>query len=238
MRRAVYSLLAIGALAAGAVPSITRSLGPPSLVDRRVAQEEPQIGSTDVDSLLAGVPTVRNVVAAGEHRSLPGIAREVTSATGGPGEGFAARLTISAGSWFDPSDDGPIQRDGRDWNKLAGLHWTTGFATVANHRNSALLAYRPAPSPDSFELAFYQNPPADGFRADALGTVAADSAVEVVARCTAGTWTLHTTLAADTLTVVSEVDRDAWVRWNVNTWFGGNRVAPVRQEVSIRFAAF
>ena len=46
------------------------------------------------------------------------------------------------------------------------------------------------------------------------------------------------TVAADTLSVASEVDREAWVRWNVNTWFGGNRAAPVRQEVTIRFRSF
>lgn len=143
---------------------------------------------------------------------------------------FGLTFSIGADAWFDPSQKGPIGRDGKDWNKLGGYSYFSPFRprTWAKNASAALIGWRPSDQPGRFEISAYTNDAKKGWRVTPVMTVKADEVihVEVIVRRPSVTYKFDGKEA-----VVHPFRPWGWCL-PVGPWFGGNRTAPVAHTIS------
>ena len=131
------------------------------------------------------------------------------------------------GAWFDPSTQGPLGTDGKDWNKLAGVSTFSYFrpSSWAKNKNSALVAWRPDPERERYQLAAYTNDRRGGFEFVPLMTVDALEYFEIRVDIQRRDRTVSYQVA-DRRVFVSMPLRVYSKQLPVGPWFGGNRTSP------------
>ena len=133
-------------------------------------------------------------------------------------EGFTLRLMFDGGSWFDPTPNGPLGRDGKDWNKAGGLTtfhpWK--WWTWKNNASAALVGFRPHNTPGMWEIAGYVNDEHGGHRAELLGIVGSSTETRVV--CKIGSKRADYYLGERTVRLPFDPQPFAYA---VGPWFGG-----------------
>lgn len=168
-----------------------------------------------------------HVVTAGAHGFSPGHEKRLRSA--GRPDTFRLSLKLLAGAWFDPSDDGPIRRDGMDWNKAGGVSylslWRPG--TWRMNAAAAMIGWRPAAGGD-FAWCLYVNRDDASFAFSEAQSLAAGECVSVTvvveADCVTARWRDG---AGVQRSMAIEADILRGRRIAVSPWFGGNREAPM-----------
>ena len=146
--------------------------------------------------------------------------------------GFRVSLSLSASAWFDPSEAGPIQRDGRDWNKAAGVSWFSVWKPKTWRKNhcAAIIAWRPSELKGVFELAAYTNDERGGRQVSHLGTVHADHPAHFIVDAEHGRVSYRRVDAhGRPYTNLIATNHDLKIHpWTlpVGPWFGGNRDSP------------
>lgn len=167
----------------------------------------------------------------GDHDYVPGhgfsLERKVI--------GFDFVLSLPASAWFDPSEEGPLGRDGKDWNKAGGISylslWRPG--TYPKNRHAALVGMRPGTSPQTFEVCAYTNDAEGSWETGPAMTFVTGDTVYVSARIEEGQVTYRLTTPSETQTTVHRLEPLAYAV-PVGPWFGGNRESPVSHEVHTR----
>lgn len=68
-------------------------------------------------------------------------------------------MDVDIDGWFNPGADGPIQIDGKDWNKLCGVTFFNIWRplTWPKNRNSVMVGFRPTKHEGLWELGLYVN---------------------------------------------------------------------------------
>ncbi len=169
-----------------------------------------------------------HLVQAGAHDYAPGHGFSLNK--GVIGFNFAVALPETA--WFDPSVDGPLGRDGRDWNKAGGVSylslWRPG--TYPKNRHAALLGMRPGTTPGRFEVCAYTNDAEGSWVTGAILDVSAGDTVYVSARIKEGQLTYRLTTPTERQTTVHRFEPLPYAV-PVGPWFGGNRESPIRHRV-------
>ena len=143
---------------------------------------------------------------------------------------FAAK-TMTGWARFDSScwyDD--LGVDNQDWNKLAGAY---RWADVVKNKNSFILAWRPDPIRNVFQLCLYEN--IDGANRpheSAIYKVNANQGFSFWFAESNGKYTLFVDG-----TFLGEQDNDKPFKTigKVSAWFGGNRTAPHDMSLQMDF---
>lgn len=163
--------------------------------------------------------------------------------SGGSLELFSIKCEFQEDCWFDPSPEGPIQRDGKDINKLGGLSCGNLFSpkTWPKNRNSILVGFRPAEVKGLIELHGYVNFEDGSHNSIFLGAVDTGENVVVTASLMKQKGRdLEASFHTSTKSYVgvenipfSIVDQGGFFDFTVTVdpWFGGNRKSP--QEMSL-----
>ena len=172
-----------------------------------------------------------HLVEAGDHDYAPGhgfsLNRRVI--------GFDFAFSLPETAWFDPSDDGPLGNDGKDWNKAGGISYLSLWrpATYPKNRSAALVGIRPAPEPGIFEVCAYTNAADGSWETGNMLAFSAGDTVFVSARIVKGkvSYRITTPLASETTEHRLEPLTYAVP---VGPWFGGNRESPIGHRIFTR----
>ena len=179
---------------------------------------------------------------------------------------FECQATLYESGWFDSSDSGPIGRDGKDWNKLAGVSFMTlNPKTWPKNRNSVLIGFRPGGTVENktWEVALYVNDKVGGFKFSdpiKLPIEAPGVSMELVEFLGAGgdnvspcvsrllgvygayvqdEYHFYLTDGEHEVSVFTDdVLTEACMRVKVGPWFGGNRKAPKNIAICAKLDVF
>lgn len=185
-------------------------------------------------SVLAQAPSpctadalTTHAVGAGTHSFSPGHEKRLRSA--GSPDTFQLSLKLPPGAWFDPSDAGPIQRDGMDWNKAGGVSYLSFWrpGTWRMNAAAAMIGWRPALGGD-FAWCLYVNREDASFEFSAPQPLPAGTCVSVTVvvapDCVTARWRdgsgQECSFAIEAAILLGR-------RIAVSPWFGGNREAPM-----------
>ena len=179
--------------------------------------------------LTAQVALTTHRVATGDHDYLPGHATPFSRDVAG----FEFTFCLPATAWFDPTAKGPIQRDGKDWNKAGGISYYSYWrpSSYPKNRRSALVATRPGRKAGTFQVCAYTNDASGGWRTGEALTFAAGDTVRVRATVDDGRVTYRIrTPGAEQTTVHPLATLSRAVA--VGPWFGGNRTSPLARSIA------
>ena len=146
---------------------------------------------------------------------------------------FELSLKLPPDAHFDPTPDGPLQRDGRDFNKAGGLSYFSPWrpGTWRMNAAAAMIAWRPAPGGD-FEWCLYVNHADASFafsEPQPLAAGACLTATVVIGKdCVTATYRTPDGRPAS-LSIPADILLAR--RIPVSPWFGGNREAP--QDITL-----
>lgn len=157
----------------------------------------------------------------GKHGYKPGHGLGFRAKTGG----FTLRFILSSEAWYNTANDGPLETDGRDINKIGGISYVNILNpfTWPKNKDAAAIGWRPASIPDMFEVFAYVNDSKGGHRYHLLGVVEAN--VEYTAYC--GRWDGKKAVrfSIQGVHAVMPVRRRNF-QVNIGPWFGGNKPSP------------
>lgn len=134
-------------------------------------------------------------------------------------KGFFGWAVFDESAWFDWGDD----RDILDWNKLKGL--TSYFSP--NNRHSAMIAWRPSPEMNLFEITGYTNYPGKKAQHSGLKSLKAFAGEEIFFTCTINAFSVYYRIECGERQV--EIEHKFWKRWiyrEVGTSIGGANNSP------------
>lgn len=163
----------------------------------------------------------------GKRHRFDAFARDVRS--------VEVRFRIPREAWFDPTEDGPIQRDGKDWNKVGGISYVKPLKWRTWFKNScaAMIAWRPAETAARFEVCLYVNREDRTWDTSPAVEIAAGVDVEAVV-LVQGVSVVSASLAgAFAWTDVNPYSIRGVSAMEVGTWFGGNRPAPHQHSLYV-----
>jgi len=147
-------------------------------------------------------------------------------------KGFAMLFSIPKTAWFDPTENGPIGRDGKDWNKVGGVSFINPFQpkTWRKNASSAMIAWRPSERTGLFEVCAYTN---DKSRKGTLSPIQTVKAGEVVGvTCNIGRRSVKYYLQG--WEAEHKINRTR-ICVPVGPWFGGNRKSPITHTITTDF---
>ena len=178
---------------------------------------------------MSEINFLKRIVNKGKHDYTPG-----HKGVGFKNEGYTVIFNIPESAWFDPTSNGPIQSDGKDWNKIAGVSFINPFnpSTWPKNVNSALIAWRPAIEYGWFEVCAYTN--------DHKGKWTTSEPILIeggkggAATVDVGRRDVKYTLQGKTFTHKNSLKRSR-LTIAVGPWFGGNRTAPNRHYIFTDF---
>ena len=157
---------------------------------------------------------------------------------------FDIKFLFKENCWFDPTINGPIQRDGKDINKLGGVSFGNLFKPKQwpKNKNSILVGFRPSDVKGFIELHGYINYTDGSFSSVYLGAVAVDTqaSVSVSYRLVDSKLEVDFSLTGDGVTSTEQLSLvwgdNHWGNFaiNVDTWFGGNRKAPQKMNLLVK----
>lgn len=120
--------------------------------------------------------------------------------------------------------------DNQDWNKLAGVY---RWADVVKNKNSFILAWRPDPMRNIFQLCLYEN--IDGANRpheSAIYKVAANAGFSFWLQESSGKYALWVN---GNFLDDQDNDRQFKTIGKISAWFGGNRTAPHDMSLQMDF---
>ena len=172
-----------------------------------------------------------HAILTGRHLSSPGHPKRLAPASAP--DTFQLSLKLPSDAWFDPSDAGPLQRDGLDWNKAGGLSYLSPWrpGTWRMNAAAAMIGWRPAPD-GGFAWCLYVNHADASFTYSEAQPLAADACltVTVVTEPDCVTATFHQPDGSKaSLSIPADILLSR--RIPVSPWFGGNREAP--QDITL-----
>ncbi|CAH1002360.1 hypothetical protein LEM8419_03267 [Neolewinella maritima] len=174
---------------------------------------------------------IPHLVRAGAHDYSPGHGFSLTRGV----VGFELTFFLPESAWFDPSDEGPLGRDGKDWNKVGGISylslWRPG--TYPKNRHAVLVGMRPGLTPGDFEVCAYTNAADGSWEAGPSVAITAGDTVHVEARIEQDQVTYLLTTASGSQTTVHRFEPLTYAV-PVGPWFGGNRESPISHQVHTR----
>jgi len=132
---------------------------------------------------------------------------------------------LDSSCWYND-----LGEDTQDWNKLAGVY---RWADVVKNKNSFILAWRPDPMRNVFQLCLYEN--IDGANRpheSAIYKVAANARFDFWFAESNGKYILFVDG-----TYLGEQDNDKPFKTigKISAWFGGNRTAPRDMSLQMDF---
>lgn len=143
---------------------------------------------------------------------------------------FAAKTmtgwaSLDSSCWYND-----LGVDNQDWNKLAGVY---RWADVVKNKNSFILAWRPDPMRNVFQLCLYEN--IDGANRpheSAIYKVAANAGFSFWLQESSGFYELWINGA-----YLDDQDNDSpfGLIGKISAWFGGNRTAPHDMSLQMDF---
>ena len=143
---------------------------------------------------------------------------------------FAAKTmtgwaSLDSSCWYND-----LGEDNQDWNKLAGVY---RWADVVKNKNSFILAWRPDPIRNVFQLCLYEN--IDGANRpheSAIYKVAANAGFSFWLQESSGKYALWVNG-----TIIGQQDNDRLFKTvgKISAWFGGNRTRDYDMSLQMIF---
>jgi len=147
-------------------------------------------------------------------------------------KGFEMVFSLPASAWFDPTSDGPLGSDGKDWNKVGGVSFINPFKpwTWRKNSNSAMIAWRPNKTFGLFEVCAYTND--EKGRHDTSSAILVGAGVGIGATVNVARKSVKYYLQGKEHE--AKINR-ALITTSVGPWFGGNRRSPVTHTINTIF---
>lgn len=164
-------------------------------------------------------PKGEHYVREGRHNYTPGHGNFPKCKNGG----FDLKLMIPPSAYFDPTKDGPLGVDGKDWNKAAGISFIHPLKPSTWRKNaaSAIIAWRPNEVPGMFELAAYTNDNKAKWTVSEPILVAAYEILNIEVRVDDDVVTYNIKKKE----FKHKIEQSRWCI-PIGPWFGGNRKSP------------
>jgi hypothetical protein len=194
-------------------------------------------------------PTARRVKAdKHDYKPSPGLGLGCVDANARL-HAFTVSFQMTASAWFDPTVNGPLGADGKDWNKLGGYSYAQLLSpsTWPKNRNSAIMAWRPINIQNMFEYCLYLNDGEGGFSTSEPALVGIHEIITANVVVFEDREKLTNNIALYVKSFINgsyvnlgDMSHQSMslnilkpLKYRIGTWFGGNRTAPVSNQIHV-----